>query len=274
VDDHVRMNLPNHLRTIDRGCAIIASYPELKGVPVIIGESDPDGCAACSSEFYPQNDYRNGAQYASYTAATFMRKQAIAERHGVKLEGAVTWAFAFESQPWFAGFRTLATHGIAKPVFNAFRMFSLLEEKRVTVENSARRSLGELMRPEARATMDIDAMATRGGQALSVVVWHYHDDGVPGPVVDVNLTVKGLPQDIRRMRLSHYRIDEHHSNAYTLWQSMGSVQNPTSEQYAALQEASQLALFEPVRRVDISDGEFSVQLGLPRHAVSLVRLEW
>jgi xylan 1,4-beta-xylosidase len=76
------------------------------------------------------------------------------------------------------------------------------------------------------------------------------------------------------MRLSHYRIDEHHSNAYTLWQSMGSVQNPTSEQYAALQEASQLALFEPVRRVDISDGEFSVQLGLPRHAVSLVRLEW
>jgi len=274
VDGHVRMNLANHLRTIDRGCAIIASYPELKDMPVIIGESDPDGCAACSSEFYPQNAYRNGAQYASYTVATFMRKQAIAERHGVNLDGAVTWAFAFENQPWFAGFRTLATNGVAKPVFNAFRMFSLLEEKRVAVENSAQRSLDELTKREARATTDIDAMATRSEQVLSVIVWHHHDDGVPGPAVGVNLTVEGLPKHVQKVKLSHYRIDKHHSNAYTLWQKMGSPQNPTSEQYAALQKASQLTLLEPIRPVQISEGEFSLQFELPRHAVSLVRLEW
>ncbi len=32
-----------------------------KNKPIIIGESDPEGCAACSSRVYPQNAYRNGA---------------------------------------------------------------------------------------------------------------------------------------------------------------------------------------------------------------------
>ena len=66
---------------------------------------DPDGCAACPSSIYPQNGYRNGTLYASYTAASFARKYDLAERHGVNFEGAVTWAFEFEGQPFFAGFR-------------------------------------------------------------------------------------------------------------------------------------------------------------------------
>ena len=34
----------------------------------------------------------------------------------------LTWAFEFEDQPYFDGFRTLATNGIDKPVLNVFRM--------------------------------------------------------------------------------------------------------------------------------------------------------
>ena len=71
----------------------------MKGKPIIIGESDPDGCAACPLAVYPQNGYRNGTLYASYTAASFARKYALAEQHGVNFEGAVTWAFEFEDQP-------------------------------------------------------------------------------------------------------------------------------------------------------------------------------
>ena len=33
--------------------------------------------------------------------------------HGVNFEGAVTWAFEFEGQPYFAGFRVLSTNGVA-----------------------------------------------------------------------------------------------------------------------------------------------------------------
>ena len=68
-----------------------------------------EGCAACQG---PQLAYRNGTMYSSYTAASFARKLDLAERHGVNFEGALTWAFEFEDQPYFAGFRSLATNGI------------------------------------------------------------------------------------------------------------------------------------------------------------------
>lgn len=48
----------------------------------------------------------------------------------VHLEGVLTWAFEFENQPLLAGYRTLSTQGIAKPVLNTFRMFSMLEPVR------------------------------------------------------------------------------------------------------------------------------------------------
>ena len=78
VDGHVRMGIANQLRAIDAAFGIIASFPELKGKPIVIGESDPDGCAACSATVYPQNGYRNGTLYASYTAASFARKHDLA----------------------------------------------------------------------------------------------------------------------------------------------------------------------------------------------------
>jgi hypothetical protein len=40
------MDIANQLSTIDAGFRLIASYPETKDKPIVIGESDPDGCAA------------------------------------------------------------------------------------------------------------------------------------------------------------------------------------------------------------------------------------
>jgi xylan 1,4-beta-xylosidase len=274
VDGHVRMNLGNHLRHIDRGCAIVASYPELKGKPVVVGESDPDGCAACSSRFFPENGYRNGSQYASYTAATFLREQDVAERHGVDLEGAVTWAFEFEDQPWFDGFRALSSNGVVLPVFNTFRIFSLLEKRRVAAENATAKDLDALIRRSVRSEPDISAFASRGERAATIVVWHYHDDGVPGPASDVQLTVQGLPSAANSLRLTHYRIDDEHSNAYTAWRKMGSPQNPSAEQRAALEKASSLTKMDEPKATEPGDGRMILHLTMPRQSVSLVRLEW
>ena len=137
VDGHVRTGIAAQLQDIDRGFEIVASYPELRGKPIIIGESDPDGCAACPATIYPQNGYRNGTLYASYTAASFARKYLLADKHGVNFEGAVTWAFEFEDQPYFAGFRVLSTNGIPLPVLNVFRMFGMMGGQRLAVESSA-----------------------------------------------------------------------------------------------------------------------------------------
>jgi len=96
VDGHVRMGISIQLKGINDGFAKIAAVPELKSRPIVIGESDPEGCAACQG---PQNGYRNGTMYSSYTAASFARKHDLADKHGVNFVGALTWAFEFEDQP-------------------------------------------------------------------------------------------------------------------------------------------------------------------------------
>ena len=106
------------------------------------------------------------------------------------------------------------------------------------------------------------------------MVWHYHDDDVPGPVADVALSLNHLPLRSGQARLQHYRIDGEHSNAYALWQQMGSPQQPTSEQYAQLEKAGQLATMGATESVQVENGTATIRLQLPRQAVSLVVLEW
>src|SRR5206468_6942293 len=177
TNGHVRMGIANQLRTIDEGFRIVASYPELKKKPVVIGELDPEGCAACQG---PALAYRNGTMYSSYTAASFARKHELAGRHGVNLEGALTWAFEFEDQPYFAGFRSLATNGIDKPVLNVFRMFSQMSGQRLAVESDHAVRLDAILKEGVRGPPDVTALASRDKNWLSLLVWHYHDDDVAG----------------------------------------------------------------------------------------------
>src|SRR5207253_3525048 len=141
------MGIAAQLRTIEEGFSMVASFPELKSKPIVIGESDPEGCAACQG---PQLAYRNGTMFSSYTAAVFARKHDLAERHGVNLEGALTWAFEFEDQPYFAGFRALATNGVDLPVLNVFRMFAKMTGKRVPAESDGAVSLDAMLKAGVR----------------------------------------------------------------------------------------------------------------------------
>ena len=271
VDGHVRMGIANQLRTIDEGFRLVASFPELKDRPIVIGESDPDGCAACQG---PQLGYRNGTMYSSYTAASFARKHQLADRHGVNLEGALTWAFEFEDQPYFAGFRVLASNGIDLPVLNVFRMFSLMGGgKRLSVQSSGEVGLDAILRGGVRGAPDISALAALDGDVLSILTWQYHDDDVPGPDAEIALELTGLPQVPGPVLLHHYRIDQQHSNAFEAWKRMGSPQHPTPEQYNELANAGQLALLDSPRRVRIEDGKLKLRETLPRQAVSLFRIE-
>jgi xylan 1,4-beta-xylosidase len=270
VDGHVRMGIANQLRTIDEGFRIVASYPELKSKPIVIGESDPEGCAACQG---PRFGYRNGTMYSSYTAASFARKYDLSERAGVNLEGALTWAFEFEDQPFFAGFRVLATNGIDLPVMNVFRMFSLMGGHRVEVTSSAAVGLEEILAKGVREKPDVSALAALERDRLSILAWHYHDDDVPGPDAEVKLRVRGLPERDGPVLLHHYRVDGEHSNSFEAWKRMGSPTQPTAEQYAALERASQLALLGSPEWHRPDGGTLDVKLMLPRQGVTLLRLE-
>ncbi len=270
TNGHVRMGIANQLRTIDEGFRIVASYRELKGKPIVIGESDPEGCAACQG---PQLAYRNGTMYSSYTAASFARKHDLARKHGVNLEGALTWAFEFEDQPYFAGFRSLASNGIDKPVLNVFRMFTMMSGQRLTAESDNAIPLEGIMRSGVRARPDVAALASLDKNKLCVMAWHYHDDDVAGPAALTAISLSHLPIARGTMKLRHFRIDEEHSNAFTAWKRMGSPQAPTAAQYQQLERAGQLAQLKD-ETVQVTNNQASLQISLPRQAVSLLLLEW
>jgi xylan 1,4-beta-xylosidase len=265
------MGIANQLRTIDDGFRIIASYPELKDKPVVIGECDPEGCAACQG---PALAYRNGTMYSSYTAASFARIHDLAERRGVNLEGALTWAFEFEDQPYFAGFRSLASNGIDKPVLNVFRMFAKMSGKRLDAESGGAVPLGEILRGGVRAGPDVSALASLDQHKLCVMVWHYHDDDAPGPEADVDLLLENLPFVDGQAKVEHFRIDEDHSNAFTAWKRIGSPQQPTPEQYALLEKAGRLATVGEPESVRVAGGRATLKFKLPRQAVSLLQVTW
>lgn len=268
---HVRMGISHQLDDIDRAFAVIAAFPEFKDKPIVIGESDPEGCAACRG---PQNGYRNGTMYSSYTAAVFARKAELAARHGVNLEGALTWAFEFEDQPYFAGFRVLASNGIDHPVLNVFRMFGRMGGQTLAAQSTHAVPLEAMLKEGVRAQPDVSAVASRAPNKLCVLAWHYHDDDVPGPSARVTLALTGLPHALRSATLRHSRIDAVRSNAFEAWKQMGSPQQPTPQQYAHLEEFGQLALLEPPTTLPLKNGAVDVPITLPRQAVSLLEIEW
>ncbi len=273
-DGHVRMGIGGQLKTIDTGFARVARYPELKATPIIIGESDPDGCAACQGAHL---GYRNGTMYSSYTAASFARKHLLAEKHGVNFEGATTWAFEFEDQPYFAGFRAMASNGLTLPVFNVHRMMAKMSGQRITAESSGDLGVENIIKSGVRGAPDIAALASLdlAGKKLAVLVWHYHDDDVPGPDAAVSLAIAGLPAGLTQAKLTHHRVDAKHSNAYALWQSLGSPVAPTRPQYTQLEAAAQLVtLKDSAATAAVAAGTTTLSFPLPRQAVSLLVLTW
>ncbi|MDH6313664.1 xylan 1,4-beta-xylosidase [Parabacteroides sp. PFB2-10] len=272
VEGKVRMNIGRQLLNVASGFEIVASFPELKHLPIIIGESDPEGCAACSIDFHPQNAYRNGTMYSSYTAAAFARKYELARKYGVNFLGAVSWSFEFEDQAWFAGFRDLATNGVDKPVLNVFRMFGMMKGDLVAVKSSAPLSAEEMTQKSVREMPDVNALASVDEHSAAVMVWNYHDDDIKAAAAHIQLDIKGLKG--KNVRVNHYRIDDKFSNSYEAWKAMGEPQNPTPEQYALLERSGQLQMCSSPEWRNVSGGGIDVVFDLPRQGVSLITLSW
>ena len=272
MDDHVRMGMSSALRNMNDAFAVVASFPEYKKTPLVIGECDPEGCAACTG---PQETYRNGTMYSSYTAATFPRAMDIAEQHGVNLQGALTWAFEFEDQPPFAGFRALASDGLDLPVLNLFRMFAKMSGQRLVAESSAGLTADTIRARNVRENNpDVSAFASLDKNKLAVLVWHYYDDDVPGPDANVDLALDNLPFANGDVKLTQYRIDANHSNSYEAWLRMGSPLPLSETQFAELEKAGQLAELEPPKNLHVNDGKLDLKFPLPRQAVALLVLTW
>lgn len=269
TEGHVTMNVGQQLAAVERGMHVVASYPEWRNTPIVLGESDPEGCAACQGT---QNGYRNGPLYGVSVAEATARTWELAGKHGVHVQGAVTWAFTFEDQPYFAGFRELATNGVDKAVLNVFRMMAKLGGDWVKVDSSGALPVEQIVTKGVTDVPDVDAVATRRPHEVDVLLWNYHDADVPAAAARIEMEVHGLPQT--RVTDEVYLMDAAHSNAYAVWDRMGSPQQPTATQQRELVQAGKLARVNEPHRMAVKGGVAQVAMPLARQGVALVRLRW
>jgi len=197
----------------------------------------------------------------------------------VTIEGSVTWAFEFENQPYFAGFRELATNGVDKAVLNVFRMMGMLGGEWIEVSSSGAMTLDDIVQEGALGAGDVNAVATRerkdGKNQVSVLIWNYHDDDGSAGEAAIQLNVGGLAAGAgEKAEVAEFRMDGSHSNAYGVFQKMGSPEHPTGEQQKQLEAAGGLEQLGPTRAVALQDGVLPLSFNLPRQGVELVRVSW
>ena len=269
-EGEVRMGLAKHLQDIATGFAIVRSFPQFKDLPIVLSESDPEGCAACAA---PQNAYRNGTLYAVYLAASMNAARQLAASTGANLQGFLTWAFEFENQPYFAGLRSLATNGIDQPVLNVFRMFGLMQGVQVAAVSDGAEPVQQILSAGVAAP-ETDVFATRAERSVSVMVWNYEDRDRAGPGAQVQMSISGLPDSATRCVLRHWRIDASHSNSYAAWKRIGLPQQPSPEQVLLLQAAGQLEAVDAPSNLDVQQGKAAIEFQLPEQGVSLLQVRW
>jgi xylan 1,4-beta-xylosidase len=152
-------------------------------------------------------------------------------------------------------------------------MFGLMGGQRLALESSGATDLEAIRNVGVRGRPDVGALASQQNGKVCVMIWHHHDDDVPGPAALVELSLTQLVVPSGPTLVQHFRIDGDHSNAFETWKRMGSPQRPTSGQYAELERASNLAILTSPEWMRPKGGKLTLKFNLPRQAVSLLVLD-
>jgi len=239
----------------------------------ILSEADPDGWAAGGRFDNPAFDFRNTEYYASYVASAYKNNYDMAEDMGIDFRP-LAWAFMFEGERCFEGTRTFSTQGIDKAMFNVFKMYAKLGYQRVELTSS--RDLD----PEKYEDMwgkgqgaEIDGWATLTGTKSAEILLYCHEDTWnTEDNYSIEFAAANLPFE-GPYKVTHYRIDKNHSNAYAEWVRQGRPDYPTCQQYDAIKARDGLELLCPAQTMIPRDGKVKLEFDMPVKSVSLIIIE-
>jgi len=262
------------LREVRAALDAVAAHPKFRDLPCIVDECDASVPAHWGVYDNANFAYRNTEYFPVFQCKLMKKLLDLDARGGARVHQATTWSFYFEGERFFEGTRSLFTaQEIQKPVLNAYRMLSRLGTTRLAVESSGAWPLDRLDDGAAGMPEEIDAIATTGGDGVSVLVWRHADDqyAADSRATAVTLKLEHLPFR-GEARLSHWRIDAAHSNSHTVWRALGGPQDPSERELAAIRERQELERLEPDRSLTVRDGAASVQIALPLPSVSLLEI--
>lgn len=253
---------------------IIAEYPEYHELPAIVDECDAAVPAHFGRYDNANYDFQNTEYYPVFQAKLFKKILDLNAAGPVQVTQATSWSFYFEGERWFEGTRSFLTaDGTEKPLLNAYRMFGGLGERRVAARSDQAWSIDGLESPDGSSMPEeVDALATvEEDGTLAILVWRHTDDQYQRDAAStaVEIAVSGLGS--RNYRLTHHRIDRAHSNAHTIWHSLGSPADPSDQEISLIQARQGLEELEPGREVrPDAAGKLSISVSLPLPAVSML----
>ncbi len=150
---------------------------------------------------------------------------------------------------------------IKKPVLNAMTLLALLGDTRC-VSN-----------PPQDPNASLGILATRRGDGeVAILLYHSADRITQSGTKSITLHIEGLP--FTNGKLTHYRIDETHSNPFTIWEaSQGFRQEHlTPEVLAALRRNQEPAQLKPPSDFQAPHHALTLTFDLPLPGLSLVAL--
>lgn len=254
---------------------LIGSYEAYADLPVIVDECD----AAVPAHFgrYDNRNYsfQNTEYYSVFQAKLMKKILDLNATETAQVAYATSWSFYFEAERYFEGTRSFMTAGgVEKPLLNAYRMLTLLGAERLHATSDAAWQVGALENTDGSSMPEeVDVLASRADNgSVAVLVWRHTDD--QWQTSDSSTTATVAVRNLQRgsYRLRHLRIDAEHSNAFTVWQQLGSPQDPTAEQLAAIHERQGLEEFEAERTLTVA-GDVALEVSLPLPSASLLVLE-
>jgi xylan 1,4-beta-xylosidase len=135
-----------------------AKYPTLRHLPVIVDECDPCVPAHFSRYDNANFGFRNTSYFPTIMASIFKRvmdlNESLPDAPDVTL--ATAWAFYFEGERFFEGFREFFTaENVELPLLNGYRLLGRLGETRLSLTSDATwdiRRLDELTGPDAHSS--------------------------------------------------------------------------------------------------------------------------
>lgn len=247
------------LSEVETSLDVVRAHPELADVPVLVDECDPGVPAHYGVFDNPNYQFRNTAYYPVFQIQ-MMQKLLDLHRPGRRgIDRATAWTWYLEGDRYFEGTRSFFTAGdVETPVVAGYRMLSHLRGDRLAVHAS-------------RSNVD-GLSAVDGDGRIAVVVWNHLDDQYATNTATTTLRLVDLPTAGRPVRVSHYRIDDRHSNTHARWLAEGAPQDPTDEQLLRIKAGAELAEFEPSRDLSDCPTAMSFELELSAPAAALIEI--
>lgn len=236
-------------------------FPSLAKTPIFVAEWGESSSGSTGMAEQPMTEVRNsqyGAAFLTTMVARHLMLRTGPDNPGIAGLMLCISGYEKERHSDFEGKRTLHTlNGIHKPLLNAYKMLNKMGRHLIYVDAA----------PEDPC---ISVMASKNDYGnIMILIVNFQESKVENTGESAQISiVLNAGADSRISKLTHWRIDEDHSNAYTHFKRMGSPHTLTEKQRSALSARMGLETMESPSFTH-KDGKVSFIAHVPCNAISL-----